>query len=674
MAYLKKTERVTYTPASPGEPGYPGEPARPAWLENLCGTNGMRSSSGSSSSSNTRTVCWNGPALLINHHLGTIEFVEREPGCTVITTTDRGESGSSGSGISYNPNPQSCFVYHEATAGTPAIPAAPATKASTLVDKQAGWNSVAWSVEPLEIGQAFYCTRVSGSRGIIIALTEYDGLVPNINDIPHALFIDVSGVRIMEYGGTVDTMPISPGIRIERGDDGYIRFVTSETVRRNSLLSSIEPVHIAVMLYEANDGIFDFGIEDASEYVHSASVTIEQESELVFAPDGQASLIIEQESELSFFDATGASNYRRLEIYQPVEMYFNATAQTTLDIILPSLSMISADGDYCQMDIQLPAIEVEQYEETLTPAERVEMNIVLPNLFVVSNVFEGDIAEMDIQLPSLAMISADGPYGYMDIQLPGLICYSEETGEVLNAQQLLVSYSWAAIVDPDDVVEVVTYDVTVTDTMTISATFSGDITMVESILETIVANATASGDVNMLESIVIRAVVSGSATNAVDGVNAIQSEQVWVLNLDSGATTQYENYGFNSYLSVGGVEYGVAPDGLYELNADTDAGDDIDAGLYLAISQLGDVREKRSFAAYVAVASDDVMILKVVVDGGTEYVYEARSSSTSVQTHRFDLGRGLRGTHWQFSLLNKDGADFDIQQLEFMPLVGKRRV
>jgi hypothetical protein len=76
---------------------------------------------------------------------------------------------------------------------------------------------------------------------------------------------------------------------------------------------------------------------------------------------------------------------------------------------------------------------------------------------------------------------------------------------------------------------------------------------------------------------------------------------------------------------------------------------------------------------YLAVASDDVMILRVEADG-EDYFYEARSSSNELSNHRVDLGRGLEGVNWSFSLLNKNGADFDLESLQFVPIVKKRRI
>jgi hypothetical protein len=38
------------------------------------------------------------------------------------------------------------------------------------------------------------------------------------------------------------------------------------------------------------------------------------------------------------------------------------------------------------------------------------------------------------------------------------------------------------------------------------------------------------------------------------------------------------------------------------------------------------------------------------------------------------IGKGLRSRYWQFELVNIDGADFDLDTIEFHPVLLTRRV
>lgn len=152
------------------------------------------------------------------------------------------------------------------------------------------------------------------------------------------------------------------------------------------------------------------------------------------------------------------------------------------------------------------------------------------------------------------------------------------------------------------------------------------------------------------------------------------TRRVWVVNMDSGATVQYDDYGFISFFERDGDYYGVAEDGIYLLEGDDDAGFDIDALVSYGTSALGSKQRKGITNFYVGASSDGKLILKIQVDGGTEYLYEARSSSTHLDQHRFDIGKGLVGNYFTMHLLNQDGDDFDIESIHFDPIPLKRKI
>lgn len=147
---------------------------------------------------------------------------------------------------------------------------------------------------------------------------------------------------------------------------------------------------------------------------------------------------------------------------------------------------------------------------------------------------------------------------------------------------------------------------------------------------------------------------------------------VWVVNLDTNASVQYERYGFNSFFHRGSEYYGVANDGIYKLSGDTDAGDPIDALVEFARTNLGKTQAKRLSAVYLA-ASGNTLVLKVVTPGRTN-LYTARWGGADMRNQRVAPGKGLQSAYWQFSVLNQNGEDFDLGGLEFLPIVTQRRV
>lgn len=167
--------------------------------------------------------------------------------------------------------------------------------------------------------------------------------------------------------------------------------------------------------------------------------------------------------------------------------------------------------------------------------------------------------------------------------------------------------------------------------------------------------------------------MSLEAFNIGSSADLYDTGAVWVVNLDSNASVQYERYGFNSFFQRDNDYYGVANDGIYKLTGATDNGDPIDALVEFAKSDFGVPQDKTMPNVYLAAASDGALVLKVVTGTNTLF-YTARSSSVELDKHRVDLGRGLQGMFWQFSVLNQNGADFNVAGMEFLPIASKRRI
>lgn len=155
-----------------------------------------------------------------------------------------------------------------------------------------------------------------------------------------------------------------------------------------------------------------------------------------------------------------------------------------------------------------------------------------------------------------------------------------------------------------------------------------------------------------------------------------QIGEVWVTSLldpDKPATSMFEAYPFNSFGVIGGRPFGVSRDGVYLLEGDDDAGEPIRASVSYGKQDFGTKTEKLMTRAYVGVASDGAMYLKVTANG-QEYIYAARGSSAELSQQRFDVGRGLKANYFTFELFNKDGGDFEIDSASFFAADFKRRI
>jgi hypothetical protein len=151
-----------------------------------------------------------------------------------------------------------------------------------------------------------------------------------------------------------------------------------------------------------------------------------------------------------------------------------------------------------------------------------------------------------------------------------------------------------------------------------------------------------------------------------------------VLNTETLGISEYTNYPFNSFGKLGADYLGASDTDIFKLTGDDDAGTDIDAVIRTSMTNFGTNVFKRVPRAYLGYTSDGGMIMKTISTSGgvkTERWYELtpRTADAHVAA-RIQLGRGIKATYWQFELINKLGADFDIDSLQLYPMILKRRV
>lgn len=145
----------------------------------------------------------------------------------------------------------------------------------------------------------------------------------------------------------------------------------------------------------------------------------------------------------------------------------------------------------------------------------------------------------------------------------------------------------------------------------------------------------------------------------------------WAMNTRTKAVTEYSDYAFNSFARSGNKYLGATEDGLYELLGNTDDGDDIVAHLRSGFMQFGGTRLSRLREVYIATRGAEQFVLKIVEADGREYIYQ--TTTRHMRTTKVHMGKGQRARYFAFELTSA-GGDFDIDTLEFAPLVVNRRV
>ena len=148
----------------------------------------------------------------------------------------------------------------------------------------------------------------------------------------------------------------------------------------------------------------------------------------------------------------------------------------------------------------------------------------------------------------------------------------------------------------------------------------------------------------------------------------------WAMNSAHFGVTKYVNYGFNSFANYSGVSLGANASGIFELTGTSDNGTDIDARIKFGITDFNIPAQKRVHEAFLGIRNDGSMILKTYINENTERWYELRQIDEGIHTTRIKLGgRGVKSNYWQFELLNKDGADFELDNIQMTPIVLTRK-
>lgn len=208
---------------------------------------------------------------------------------------------------------------------------------------------------------------------------------------------------------------------------------------------------------------------------------------------------------------------------------------------------------------------------------------------------------------------------------------------------------------------------------TVSSTASGASPLGAILIPTADAHSTAVA----LDALTLQAILHGSAYSHVGAAPVVPLEEdnhaVWVVNAETGASTRYENYPFNSFAFFDGAYYGCRSDGIYRLDGDTDNGAPIQTMMSFGKRDFGTSALKQVTHVYAGLSSGGRLFLKTIVNG-EEFTYVARTASEDLRQQRFDLGRGLRANYLEFELYNADGDDFELASVEFLVVPLNRRI
>lgn len=618
---LVKAVRRSYVAGSPGIPANPGRPYQPArpYVE-------------------TVEICefqFVNPVGLVQRYIPPNPFVPGDVGQYIWVPDPLyvNTSVSTGPWYAYVCNTIQRVSYFPEQSYIPPTPAVPPVASQTLVDYQLGWTGRARSVRSVP-GPARVSFKVTPtSVGAVVGLNN--SFAPSgYRDIRFAFYVSNGIARVMEAGAvkyTHGAIGADDVLSIRRAGGRATYFVNGVEIYSSS--NSDGPLHLDAALYSGDDMVADpaFGV----------------------AGDGFGTLAA----------LAGFASDRALAAAHAVLQPLSATAGEFRRSLgtLSALTGLASDRPYGAAQGVLSPLTGEGEAGGVVPSYAVAGGPIT----LITGVSQGMTGEvgavdgvLDIRLTGLASDRVYGEARGMLNPISGVAFGGDAPDEVsfgargvgravmqggrLVALAFLASEEVVAFFDTDHL-----------KAATLFASGEGRVSFDIAALSGLSFLATGQGVYTLSD-----------AGDVVD---------VWVFNSEAGGFTRYENFGFNSFATLGGVHYGCRSDGVYRLEGDTDAGDPIQAMVSFGKQGFGTSMMKRVTNAYAGVSSQGRMVLKVVVEG-QEYFYTARGNDPQIQMQRFDTGKGLRANWLEFELYNADGDDFELASVEFAAVPLSRRI
>ncbi len=497
-----------------------------------------------------------------------------------------------------------------------------------------GWNASAFSVASLTGNLVARFNVRAGSIGVVVGLAavpEGDGF----SNMSHSLAFDRGAIGVRELGvlvaddlGTNAAGDVYEIIRM--GND--VVYYRNGAVLYRSKVPSDGKVWMDAALFAAGDGVLSPAFEPyTGAYMNT---------------------MIHPIGEVQSFSGLAQLVLRPLDLAQP-----QGATLTMAPLAVWGTNQLSGS-----MASSMAGLSLQAHNEAWTPAYAICSSYLYP-MIGVGRGLTGTIGGGDVALQELSLLAADHPYA-----------------EGRGRMRPMEAFSWAA---PEaDLVYMIerpfllgdfratrSVVLAMNETLTAGALITVEALVGVSTIEDLSIETLASLSGEFAAALVEAVWVSDPATAS----NGVDDSETWAVNAETGASSRYESYGFNSYAVIDGVAYGAKSSGIFKLEGDDDAGEPIQAHLHFGKHDFGMPEIKSVPFVYVGVGASGAVYLRAG-DGKDAYLYRVRHTDTRQATQRFDIGKGLRASYFTFELYNEGGADFELDTIRFEVVPLKRKI
>lgn len=550
---------------------------------------------------------------------------------------------------------------------SPGQPYIPPTAAQISENNNEGWdNSCSSSVDFIPAGQQIVFEINNDSRGFFVGLAKPGKELQWIGSYQIGVRFDQNGLVVFESNNTVASLgQLSHGdlIKIQRYLDGSIVYQVGETTYKSDVYIDPQDLIYAYAIgFEADDQIISALIENFTQaIIYQGEIPFEQ----VVDAYSVGSEFVEFEQRIDVFSRPDFEGFEQVidAVHRPE---LNGICDLVATVTLP----VASSSDTVEYNALEAVVAIPQ-------AGVIDDSYIPPRLTVLSTI----IAPISPQLEAIT-VEVGELEAHVTLPVPSA---AEE--EEYNALEAIVS-----LPVPESMMEfppgymLLYNDMKATDTSTIMKDVviplyiglgaADDIGMFKSALM-VLAESVQSDDsftISADKEIAINEVCASldNMRFSVDDLPDHAGGIAWVMNIDSGATSVFLDYGFNSFIELGGATYGVNASGIWNIQ-ETDAivpASGIDYGL----SSFGSPRKKRIPHFYAAVASTGRIMLRLLVDGA-KAEYFALSNTNYVEPNKINTGRGFYAVFWNPILIAPEGVSIEeLDSLEWQPMTFPRRV
>ncbi|ADU36230.1 hypothetical protein [Variovorax paradoxus] len=500
-----------------------------------------------------------------------------------------------------------------------------------------GWNSFGRSRRGITAGSAKFKIP-TGVSGVVAGLTEYS--IPNAGygHIRHGLRF--AGNRVYNARTGVDLGTFFDDDEFEIDYDGreVVFLLNGNDLDSEPSTYRREPLYLTVAMHDVGDMVDNPSLQEVGYGVSSTMLPVLK----VLSSDaalGESSAMLPALT----VDA-GSGNY--------------------VLVSLPTLTSLAASGAYGEVKSTLPALTTTSYGGMVPGIGSSGVDVSLPILVATALGQGGGLGEVAVKLPVLTVLAADATYGEVKVSLPALTTFS--WGEPNDEGYALETMATGATANGN-----LTLLVAVLEHITLGST-AVPTTLLDAVIQEVINAAPSVATEQLLEA-VARTFIQAGSTGVLEGATGRTDQDTWVWHADAKGSTIYRSYPFNSFAVIDGKQYGASADGLFLLEGDDDAGAPIRASVDLGKMDFGTSSQKTIAECYVGMSASGNLFLKVIVEG-REFIYKTRGFSEHMQQQRFTPGKGLKSNYVTVQFFNEDGADFEIDTVNFLVADLQRKI